>query len=656
MGRVSVYSLVRSVLIIGFFALGCATATAACELAYCTIDLDFAKQNYVGCEDLKACIAANRATGKWAKWKDGHFTQFGVDEAAVTDLGIAIEPEAQNNLRYSRDLANPVWLKTKMLATKSATGVDNVSDAATTLTAVENDATVSQVPSLAPARANLSVFLRRRKGEGAISISYDGGTTWIPCLVQQVFQRCSAGISGAVDPNVVLKIHRAGDAIDVDFIQFESQLWPTSPILTSGFAPVKRGADRIEIREQALVPLNSGTFSVLIEGDGVAPRDRSATPVELIGGENGSVFSIPHLAKLVQLHHTKLKKNFFTHLGWGVSPLLAQGSMAKHFRIAASSNSSEGLSLVADGGPVFSESIGFDSSNLPWYLGDPTGSYSGIIQRITIWKTKLEDNILRSLSTVEIAVAVITDSSLPWKNLTVRDLINLNGSVYEVQSGINREPTTNTYPTQIRASDLVRFNLFPNNSWAIDSSDPFTGSDRVELSGNPYESNARFAGNEVASTWITDSFYIENGDPITTDWVTIGQIHDRWGGNGPILSFSLRTGEYLTVDVSERGTIGTFPIVRAHWYNRVINFKLNPSGDGYVGVWINGQQVANYHGPIGNKNTLYYYWKFGVYRSHAPEYTAVRYANVTIRQDDMSSKILNPDPIPPRYCDHGEKC
>jgi hypothetical protein len=646
-------------------SLGVGTeAISACEVAYCAIDLNFANQRYYGCETFLNCIKISRASDKWERSQDDHYTLFTSDTPAITDLGISIEPEAENYLRYSRDLTKAVWSKVNVAATLTATGVDAVAGSATTLLAIDSNATVSQSIQLASGQRNLSVFLRRRTGKGAVSISYDGGTKWMPCKLSQNFTRCSTGIDNLIDPRVSIRIDTAGDAIDVDFVQLEGQRWPTSPILTRDQAPIKRNADIVSIVGNAVTPLNSGAFSMIVEGGGAAPRNLMKERVEIVGSNIASFYIRPHLGKLIQMHHDKMADDLYANLGWGSSPLLSQGSMAKHFKFGASSDKESGISLVADGGPVARHATGYDPGTYSWYLGGPKAEYSGFIRRVTIWNTKLDDHTLQSLSMLDIPAAAITDSQSNWENLSVRSRVKLNNVVYEVHSGISKEPITGTYPTQLgRLGNYVKFNLFANNNWAIDSSDPTFGSDRVELSGNPKDSIGRFIGHDSDPIWIADSFYIEEGDPITTDWCMLGQIHDR-SGIGPVVGFLLRSGEFLSVDITfanvagevSSKSLGNYPIARGHWYNRVFSVKFNQNGDGYLKVWINGVKIVDYEGIIGNPNTLYYYWKFGIYRSSAPEYMAVRYSNVRIKFDDLSSQIAMPDPSPLGYCSDDGSC
>jgi Polysaccharide lyase len=625
-----------------------AAGAAACPLMYCTVDLDLSAQIYSGCETFADCLKFDRTSVKWASWRDGHYSSFNAGQPAITDFGLLVESDATNYVLYSRDLTNPAWRKANIAVTKFATGIDNAPRSASTLTATGANGVVSQAISLPEGQRSLSLFMRRRTGVGLVSISYDGGATFMPCALTHDFQRFSVASEALTNPEVVIRLQVEGDSVDVDFVQLEGDRVVTSPILTEG-APVGRTADHLSVTGKAVELLNTGTFSFLVEGEGTAPRTLNRTPAEIIGGQTASFFIVPILSKLVFVHHGKLDRNLYASLGWGISSLMAQGGMAKHFRFAASSSDAGGISLVGDDGAMVRDATGFGQGNGPWQLGGSSGQYNGFLTRFTIWGSKLEDQTLQWLTRVDIPPGTIANTELNWKNLAVRDTIDINGVSYEVQSGIQREPVTNTYPTQVNTvGNYMKFNMFANNAWAIDGPDPTDGTERVELSGNVSGSAARFQGPDVASIWMSDSFYIEKGDPITTDWVTLGQIHDR-DGLGPVLGFSLRSGAYLSVDIIGEGfakSIGRYPIARGTWYNRVFSVKFNQRGDGYVRVWINGAKVADYRGSTGNSMTQYYYWKFGIYRSHAPEYLAVRYANTRIGTSDLSALITAPDPLP----------
>jgi hypothetical protein len=333
--------------------------------------------------------------------------------------------------------------------------------------------------------------------------------------------------------------------------------------------------------------------------------------------------------------------------------------MARPFKVALSS-AMAGVSLVADGGKIASSSHPYGAGRGPWYLGGEDGSYSGYLTRLTIWNKRLADATLQAVSKIDIARAPVSDNALPWLDHANGEIVSVNGAIYEVQSGRRSDDTANTAASQTGPNgSYIRFKMFANNPWPRDDIRPSGGSERTEFAGHRAGSRARFDRNIVDSIWGSDSFYIEKGDPVTTNWCAIGQMHVR-SGAGPAVIFSLQNGEFLAVDVQrERGgsrRVGRYPIARGTWYHRVFNIRFDQSGKGFVRVWINGTQIADYVGNTGNSRTPFYYWKFGIYRSQAPEYIAVRYANMTIGRADLSAKIANPDPIPHGYCRHGGSC
>jgi hypothetical protein len=56
---------------------------------------------------------------------------------------------------------------------------------------------------------------------------------------------------------------------------------------------------------------------------------------------------------------------------------------------------------------------------------------------------------------------------------------------------------------------------------------------------------------------------------------------------------------------------------------------MGPSGNGYVGVWLDGTQILNYHGAVGATGSQYY-WKEGIYRGPAAETITADFSNVQI--------------------------
>jgi hypothetical protein len=56
-----------------------------------------------------------------------------------------------------------------------------------------------------------------------------------------------------------------------------------------------------------------------------------------------------------------------------------------------------------------------------------------------------------------------------------------------------------------------------------------------------------------------------------------------------------------------------YPILFGLWADFVLKFKHNTSGNGFLQVWMNGQQIANYQGSLGYNSAYKDYAKFGYY-------------------------------------------
>ncbi|WP_369721969.1 heparin lyase I family protein [Bradyrhizobium sp. LLZ17] len=70
-------------------------------------------------------------------------------------------------------------------------------------------------------------------------------------------------------------------------------------------------------------------------------------------------------------------------------------------------------------------------------------------------------------------------------------------------------------------------------------------------------------------------------------------------------------------------------------YNDIrVRANFSNSGNGYLNVWINGKQVANYQGALGFGQGTY--WEYGIYRSRAAETSAVRYRTLMLTIDSST--------------------
>lgn len=159
--------------------------------------------------------------------------------------GYFAEPSRTNNCLWNRDLTNVAWTNTNITAAKTTTGLDNVPNSATRLTAAATDATITQLLTAATGTRTLSAYIKRVSGSGTISLTRDGGTNWtdIPSsLVTGSWVLVQMTSDVGANPTVGIKMGTSGDVIDVDCVQDEDGAWATSPILTTT-AAVTRNAD-----------------------------------------------------------------------------------------------------------------------------------------------------------------------------------------------------------------------------------------------------------------------------------------------------------------------------------------------------------------------------------------------------------------------------
>jgi hypothetical protein len=155
------------------------------------------------------------------------------------------EPSRVNNCLWGRDATNAVWVKTNVTATKTATGLDNIANSASRLTAAANDATIMQAVTAATGTRTTSAWIKRISGSGTVSITRNGGTGWTDItssLVTGTWVPVALTSDVGANPTIGFKFGTSGDVFDFDCVQDENGPWRTSPILTTT-AAVTRNAD-----------------------------------------------------------------------------------------------------------------------------------------------------------------------------------------------------------------------------------------------------------------------------------------------------------------------------------------------------------------------------------------------------------------------------
>lgn len=152
--------------------------------------------------------------------------------ANPTSNGLLIEESRTNRLLWCRDATQTNWTKTNVTAAKTATGIDGVANAASTLTASADNGTCIEQITLASGSRTSSVYLKRITGTGNIQVTLDG-TTWSTVdLSNGLWNRIV--LSGTVtNPAVGIRIATNGDAVALDYGQIEDGAFATTPILTT---------------------------------------------------------------------------------------------------------------------------------------------------------------------------------------------------------------------------------------------------------------------------------------------------------------------------------------------------------------------------------------------------------------------------------------
>jgi hypothetical protein len=138
-----------------------------------------------------------------------------------------------------------VSVKEAAIQVTTTTGLDNVANSASLLTAAANDATLLQLLTAPTGSRTASVWIKRVSGSGTVSLTRNGGTGWTDItssLVTGTWVPVELTSDVGANPTVGLKMGTSGDVIDVDCFQDENGAWRTSPILTTT-AAVTRNAD-----------------------------------------------------------------------------------------------------------------------------------------------------------------------------------------------------------------------------------------------------------------------------------------------------------------------------------------------------------------------------------------------------------------------------
>jgi hypothetical protein len=138
-----------------------------------------------------------------------------------------------------RDMTNAAWTAVGITPTKTATGIDGVPNACTTLTCTAPGGSILQTLVAAASSRAYSVFLRRVSGNGTIVIQQGATTQDVTAQINTV-TKTRVWLNASILNSVFgIVMGTAGDVIEVDVNQFEpltpTQI-PTSPMASTGIA------------------------------------------------------------------------------------------------------------------------------------------------------------------------------------------------------------------------------------------------------------------------------------------------------------------------------------------------------------------------------------------------------------------------------------
>ena len=197
-------------------------------------------------------------------------------------------------------------------------------------------------------------------------------------------------------------------------------------------------------------------------------------------------------------------------------------------------------------------------------------------------------------------------------------------------------------------ANTLRFSVQSGDYWSTSGWSDLTndgGANRSEIEFSP-----RYAAGTQIN--ISETLTVEPGATNTASFLDLNQLHSTTQSPPSPFVLGLDKSDHLVVVLQSPTTSWNVvyrspdPIVRGQPMD--LNFQLNmgPSGNGYVGVWLDGTQIVNYHGAVGATGAEYF-WKEGVYRGSASETLTADFSNVHITTGAASVPSAPTQPTTP---------
>lgn len=181
--------------------------------------------------------------------------------------GHLIEEASTNSIKWSRDLTSSSgqWTIFNCTVQKLAPGIDGVANAATQVTSVGSDATITQAVT-AGQSAVLSAYIMHTGAGGSVQLSLDGFATWQTFVLTAGYQRFK--VAGVTGTQVGIRFPNGGGLpnVNIDAVQLEvGRTDPTSPIHTTA-AAATRAADTLTFAGVGALGATFNNGALLLEG------------------------------------------------------------------------------------------------------------------------------------------------------------------------------------------------------------------------------------------------------------------------------------------------------------------------------------------------------------------------------------------------------
>ena len=360
-----------------------------------TLDLQFAATR-----TLSSLITFTRSSSGTFFGSDSQLKTAGTDvprfdhnPSTGESLGLLIEEQRTNRLLWNRDLTNAAWVATNITPLKNQTGIDGVTNSASSITASANSGTILQTITNASAARATSAYVKRITGTGTVEMTQDNGTTWTAVTVTNAWTRVTIPSATVTNPVVGFRLGTSGDALAIDYVQCEDGVFSTSAIATTT-AAATRNADVASISGSnfsSWYRRDEGTFY----GDAQTEFAATAFPV-IVDGRTSStdIVQVGYLTEALSAGYVRAENV-------DQAIMYNTGLSGVRRRRVACGMASNNFGVATNGGSIVSDLAGTMPTNIASiFLGSVGGSSSlnGTIRRITYWPARLSNNVLQELT------------------------------------------------------------------------------------------------------------------------------------------------------------------------------------------------------------------------------------------------------------------